>query len=117
MFVSDFSLTHSDSLVVQIHSRSFLHAWVSSSSPVLTAEKEEEEEGGEGEITFTTGRSDYICIIHGMEINSQCIYRFLITSALQCNEYAKRLGGATDWLSPKLSLLLVKLNLVEQGAR
>lgn len=55
---------------------------------VQTAVSEEEEEGGEEEITFTTGRSDSTCIIHRMEINSHCIYSFLITSALWVDEYA-----------------------------
>lgn len=75
-----------------------------------TAVKEEEEEGGEGEITFSTGR-DCTCIIHGMEMNLHRIYRFLITSALCHNEYAWWLQGDTDWLSSKM--LLVKLNLLE----
>lgn len=57
-------------------------SWVQASSLVCAAVKEEEEEGGEGEITFSAGRSNYTCIIHGMEINSRYIYRFLITSAL-----------------------------------
>lgn len=47
-----------------------------------------EEEGGEEEITFTAGRSDFTYIIHRMEINSHCIYSFLITSALWDDEYA-----------------------------
>lgn len=63
-------------------------SWVWASTLVRISVKEEEEEGGEGEITFSTGRCDYTWIIHRMWINSHCIYRFLITSALWDNEYA-----------------------------
>ena len=81
MFASESSLTHSDSFTVEICSRSPLLA-LRASAVVLTAVKEDEREEGEGEITFITGRSNYTCIIHGMEMNSHCIYRLLITSQM-----------------------------------
>jgi len=54
VFASDVSPTHSDSFAVKIRSRSPQLALM---GPSFTS-VEEEEEGGEGEITFTTGHSD-----------------------------------------------------------
>lgn len=102
---SDSSPTRPESFTVELRSRSRLLGAARDGAHSYCREEE---------ITFSKGRSHFTCIIHRIEINSHCIYSFLITSALSRDEYAWWLEGDTDWLSCKI--LLIKLNLFEQEA-